>query len=85
MTGNRLASLTGEWVVYARPGCGLCEDFMVELAQLLGDRAAAVRVADIDQDPDLMRKYFDRIPVLTIDGDFVCAYRLDAARVLRYL
>jgi hypothetical protein len=51
---------------------------MIELAELLGDRAASVQVVDIDADVDLARKYSDRIP-------FVCSYRLDAARVRRYL
>jgi hypothetical protein len=58
---------------------------MIELAELLGDRAASVQVFDIDADVDLARKYSDRIPVLTVDDDFVCSYRLDAARVRRYL
>jgi len=58
---------------------------MIELAELLGDRAAAVQVVDIDADPGLSRKYADRIPVLTVDDDFVCSYRLDVERVRRYL
>jgi len=77
--------MNSPWIVYSRPGCGLCDEFMAELADLLGARAADVQVIDIDSDPDLTRKYFDRIPVLTVDGDFVCGYRLDAARVRRYL
>ncbi len=73
------------WIVYSRPGCGLCEEFMMALADLLGERAAAVQVIDIDSDPELTRKYGNRIPVLTVDDDFVCAYRLDIERVLRFL
>jgi Glutaredoxin-like domain (DUF836) len=73
------------WIVYSRPGCGLCEEFMYELAALLGEQAAVVQVVDIDGDLELTRKYFDRIPVLTVDDDFVCAYRLDVERVRRYL
>lgn len=77
--------MMSDWIVYSRPGCGLCEEFMTELADLLGERAAAVQVVDIDGDERLQRKYFDRIPVLTVNGDFVCQYRLDAERVRRYL
>jgi hypothetical protein len=58
---------------------------MIGLAELLGDRAASVQVVDIDADPGLSRKYSDRIPVLTVDDDFVCSYRLDVERVRRYL
>jgi hypothetical protein len=58
---------------------------MVALAEQLGELAASVQVVDIDTDPELTRKYFNRIPVLTVDDDFVCATRLDADRVRRYL
>ncbi len=79
------AGMNAEWIVYSRSGCGLCEKFMADLADLLGDLAATVQVVDIDGDPELTRKYLERIPVLTVDGDFVCAYRLDVDRVRRYL
>lgn len=74
-----------EWVVYSRPGCSLCEEFMTELAAFLGERAASVRVVNIDDDDDLIRKYFDRIPVLTVASELVCQYRFDAERVKQYL
>jgi hypothetical protein len=73
------------WVVYSRAQCGLCEQFQIELAELLGERAYQVQVVDIDTDSELKRKYGERIPVLTVDGDYVCAIRVDAERVQRYL
>ncbi len=73
------------WTVFTRPGCTLCEELLVELAELLGDEAARVAVVDITDNPDLESKYARRIPVLTADGDFVCAYRLDRDRVKAYL
>lgn len=73
------------WTLYSRPGCSLCEVLMVELAELLGPAAAQVRVVDITDDPELERKYGQRIPVLLADDDFVCAYRLDVERVRGYL
>ncbi|HYM36592.1 MAG TPA: glutaredoxin family protein [Steroidobacteraceae bacterium] len=73
------------WIVYSRPGCGLCEEFLLELAALLGDRAFLVKVVNIDDDDELVRKYFDRIPVLTVDDEFICQYRLDAETVRRRL
>ena len=47
--------------------------------------AAAVQVVDIEGQPELERRYGTRIPVLTADGEFVCAYRLDTDRVRAYL
>lgn len=71
-----------QWTVYSRPECSLCEELLVELAEVLGPAAAArVQVVDISGDADLERRYGSRIPVLMADGDFVCAYRLDSERV----
>ena len=71
-----------QWTVYSRPDCSLCEELLADLARLLDPvEAAKVRVIDIGEDPALDRKYGGRIPVLTADGEFVCAYRLDPDRV----
>lgn len=70
------------WTVYSRADCSLCESMLEQLAELLGPEAtAAVQVVDIGGKPELEHRYGTRIPVLTADGEFVCAYRLDAERV----
>jgi hypothetical protein len=75
-----------EWIVYSRPGCGLCDEMLSDLASVLPrPEALRVRVVDIDAEPDLQRKYGRRIPVLLADGEFVCAYRLDRERVAAHL
>jgi hypothetical protein len=75
-----------QWTVYSRADCSLCEQLLDELAELVGPAAAAaVQVVDIEGNPELERKYGTRIPVLLADGEFVCAYRLDAERVQAYL
>jgi hypothetical protein len=74
------------WTVYSRADCSLCEHMLEQLAELLGPQAAsAVQVVDIEGQPELERRYGTRIPVLTADDEFVCAYRLDAQRVRAYL
>ncbi|HEY5807461.1 MAG TPA: glutaredoxin family protein [Povalibacter sp.] len=73
------------WTVYSRTGCSLCDDLLSELAVLLGPAAADVSVIDIADNPELEAKYGRRIPVLLADGDFVCNFRLDEARVRAYL
>ena len=71
-----------QWTVYTRAECSLCEQLQQELAELLGPAvAASVQVVDVDQDPELARRYGQRVPVLMADGEFVCAYRLDRERV----
>jgi hypothetical protein len=63
----------------------LCEAFQLDLAAVLGAAAAQVQVIDVDSDPALQRKYGERVPVLVIDGDYVCDVRLDIERVSRFL
>lgn len=75
----------GQWVVLSRPECSLCESFLEELSDLLGPRISQIRVVDITDDENLERKYGSRIPVLLIEDEFVCAYRLDRARIQPYL
>ncbi|WP_184329574.1 glutaredoxin family protein [Povalibacter uvarum] len=73
------------WTVYTRTGCTLCEELMVQLAEVLGEAASDVAVIDIADDPELEARYGRRIPVLMADDDFVCSYRLDLDRVRGYL
>lgn len=61
-------------ILYARPGCSLCEEAREAIRLVVGDRAArglAVPVVverNIDEDPELHRRLFERIPVVEI-GD----------------
>lgn len=74
------------WIVLTRANCTLCDEFAAELAALLGpEEAARVRLVDVDDDTETRRRYGTRIPVLLADGEFVCQYRVDRERVLRYL
>jgi hypothetical protein len=74
------------WTVYGRAECGLCEEMLADLLRVLGPQAASeVALLDVDADPDVRRKYGQRVPVLLADGEFVCAYRLDEDRIRPYL
>jgi glutaredoxin-like protein DUF836 len=61
-------------VLYARAGCGLCDEAREVLELLLAERRALARETpaiverDIATDPTLERALFDRIPVIEI-GD----------------
>ena len=70
--------------VYSRPGCHLCEELLEELLPLVRGRAQ-VSVEDIDSRAEWAAAYGTRIPVVELDGDFICQYRLDAAAVERAL
>ncbi len=66
--------------LYSRPECHLCELLLGELTPLLDD-SVAVEILDISQDPDLMRRYGLRIPILSCDGQEISGYPLDTGRV----
>lgn len=52
--------------LYSRPGCHLCEVMLQELASIADKNRIRVEVLNIDDDPELYRKYALRIPVLTL-------------------
>ena len=68
------------WVVYSRRGCHLCEVLIEELLEELGGREAP-EIRDIDSRADWREKYDTRIPVVEVDGEWLCEHRLDRPRV----
>ena len=51
-------------VLYGRPGCHLCDDAR-EALRRVGHPFAEI---DIERDDDLLKRYLERIPVITLDG-----------------
>jgi len=69
------------FLLYSRPGCGLCEEMLSELAALPQAGCYPVDVLDVDTDPALKMRYGHKIPVLFFGGELVCHGRLDPAEV----
>lgn len=63
--------------VYSRPDCHLCAEAMTALRGLQGELGFDLREHDIDGDEALQRAYFERIPVVTLDGEELFAYFVD--------
>jgi hypothetical protein len=70
--------------VFSRPGCHLCEQLVEALLPLARGRAK-VEILNIDSRKDWQIEYASRIPVVEVDGQFVCQYQLDTAAVTRAL
>jgi len=71
-------------VVLSREGCGLCEDMLHALADLERHHGLpAVKVVDVDSDPELTRRYGLKVPVLLLDGRVICHYTLNSQELLR--
>jgi glutaredoxin len=71
-----------EVVVYSKPDCHLCAEAMAVLARLQKDLQFALEERDITADETLHRAYFERIPVVALDGEELCDYFVEEA-VLR--
>ena len=73
-------------VVVSREGCGLCEEMLHALADLERNQAVPpVAVVDVDSDPELIRRYGLKVPVLLLDGSVICHYTLNSQELLRLL
>jgi glutaredoxin len=53
-------------ILYARPGCHLCEEVSLSLDEMLGPESYTT--VDIESDDELLLRYGHRIPVVALDG-----------------
>jgi glutaredoxin len=63
--------------VYSKPDCHLCEDAVAVLESLRTELDFELVELDITSDEALHRAYFERIPVLALDGEELCEYVVD--------
>jgi glutaredoxin len=68
-------------VVYSTPECHLCEEAFATLDSLRPQLGFDLRVVDITCDDQLHREYFERVPVVLVDGEEVCEYVVHEAAV----
>jgi glutaredoxin len=54
--------------VYSKPDCHLCEEAMAVLRRLRRELPFRLEELDITADEQLHRAYFERIPVVALDG-----------------
>lgn len=69
-----------EVTLYGRAGCHLCDDARAALLRLRQELPFRLVERDIGDEKDLLRAYFERIPVIAVDGREVCDYWLDEDR-----
>ena len=73
------------FVLYSRPGCGLCEEMLGELASLPEAQFYGIDVLDVDADPAAKTRYGHKIPVLLFAGELVCHGHLDPDEIHKAL
>jgi glutaredoxin len=64
-------------VLYGKPGCHLCDDARAVVSEALAGRDVDLEEVDVTLDPALERRYGERIPVLTVDGEELFEYFVD--------
>lgn len=69
------------FLLYSRPGCGLCEELLSELAALPAAQPFGIDVLDVDADQAARLRYGHKIPVLLFANELVCHGRLDLGEV----
>jgi len=73
------------FLLYSRPGCGLCEEMLDELNALPAAQEFGVDLIDVDTDEAARVRYGHKIPVLLFAGELVCHGRLDTEEVYKTL
>jgi glutaredoxin len=68
--------------LYSKPDCHLCADALETLQALRAELGFELEERDITLDDALQRDYFERIPVVAVDGEELFDYFVDEA-VLR--
>jgi glutaredoxin len=71
--------------LYMREGCHLCEEVKASMAPLLTEFAAKLQEVDIDDDPVLLERYTNDVPVIFVGSQFFAQHRLDLARLRQQL
>ena len=71
--------------LYGRPGCHLCDDARVALERVRARHPFTLREVDIDADDELFRRYLERIPVVSLNGEELFDYHVDEQALGRRL
>ncbi len=70
-------------VMYAKPGCHLCEEAERVLATVECTDLFELEIINIEQDEELRRRYGEQIPVIFIGGIKAFKYRVDPREFCR--
>ena len=62
--------------LYTRAGCHLCEEAERVVRAEQADGGFRLELVDIDRDPELVRRYGVRVPVVAVDGQDLFEYEV---------
>lgn len=64
-----------------KPGCHLCDEARVVVAQVTTELGVRFVERSIDDDPDLAAQYWEQVPVTLVDGRMHDFWRVDETRL----
>jgi len=67
--------------LYSRPGCHLCQTAREVIEQVCAELGESYTEISILDDPELIRRYGEEIPVTLVDGRQHDFWRVDPARL----
>lgn len=70
-----------EILLLGKPGCHLCDDARAVIERVAGELDVPWREQSILEDPALLERYAEWIPVTFVDGRQHDYYRVDEARL----
>ncbi|MGA7172620.1 MAG: glutaredoxin family protein [Candidatus Dormiibacterota bacterium] len=68
-----------------RRNCPLCDLASAALAEVAATRGLGISAFDVDDDPQLLREFTERVPVVRYRGQVLAEGRTDASRLLAAL
>lgn len=71
--------------IYSKPGCHLCDRAKDVIIRCRQQRDFALEVIDISQDPELLAKYGNDIPVVLLDGREIARHFVRERKLLELL
>jgi glutaredoxin len=83
--GRLALAAPSDITMYMREGCHLCEEAKSAMAPVLKAFNARLLEVDIDDDPILLARYTNDVPVIFIGSRFFAQHHIDAARLRRRL
>jgi glutaredoxin len=82
VTGSGSTPSTGARVtLYGRPGCHLCDDARAVIEAVCAELGESWSEVDVDEDPVLLDRYAEEIPVTLVDGRQHDFWRVDPDRL----
>ena len=73
--------MTARVILYGKPGCHLCDDARAVIDLVCADLGEAYEEISILDDPALLDRFGEEIPVTFVDGRQVSFWRIDEDRL----